>query len=292
MKKVLIVGGCGYIGSALFTKFRTKYSITTVDLEWFGNYINPNNLKSDFDDLDVNFIDEYDVVVLVAANSSVQLCKDLFDTMDNNVVKFMNLVKKIKKQKFIYASSSCVYTTSGKEQKTEADLLEPLDGLTITKTTIDHFMPLTNVEYYGLRFGSVNGWSPNMRLDLMINSMTLNAKDNSEVNIFNGYANRPILSIDDLCSAVETIIDSNEDKRGIYNVASFNDNVENIGTSVSNYIRVPLKDLGNNFTYDFAISSDKFIKNFDFKFTGTVESIVDSILNNPRNNKWQKRIEK
>jgi nucleoside-diphosphate-sugar epimerase len=233
MKKVLLIGGCGYIGSALYEKLNKKYQLDTVDLEWFGNFTNTTNIKEDFVNLTEEFLDRYDVIVFTAANSSVPLCKDVFDTFDNNVAKFVSLVKKLNKQKFIYASSSCVYVTSDNTEKVETDELNPLDGLTLSKTTIDHFMNLTNIEYYGLRFGSVNGWAPNMRLDLMLNAMTISAKENSEVNVFNGHAHRPILSINDLCRAVETIIECKEDNRGIYNVASFNNKTEEISCFIS-----------------------------------------------------------
>ena len=235
------------------------------------------------------FLNAYDVIVLTAGNSSVPLCKDVFDTIDNNVTKFINFVSKLNNQKFIYASSSCVYVTSDDSEKVETDELRPLDGLTLSKTTIDHFMGLTDVEYYGLRFGSVNGWAPNMRLDLMLNSMTLSAKQNSEVNVFNGHAHRPILSINDLYRSVETIIESNEDNRGIYNIASFNTNILNVGSRIAEYMGVKLNDNGKNFTYDFKISSDKFKSKFDFEFIDTVETIVESILTNPHNKNWSKR---
>lgn len=289
MKKILIIGGTGYIGSSLYRDLIKNHQVDTVDTEWFGNFINDNNIKKDFDGLTEEFLDGYDIILFVAANSSVQLCKNIFDAFENNVVKFFNLVKKLKKQKFIYASSSCVYVTSDDKPKDENDLLVPLDGLTLTKTTIDHLMSLTDIEYYGLRFGSVNGWSPNMRLDLMINSMTLSALNNKEVNVFNGHAHRPILSINDLVRAINKIIDTEEDKRGVYNLASFNDNILEIGKKVSNYMNVPLKDNGKNFTYDFSISSEKFIETFDFKFTDSVESIAQEIIDNPHNKEWSKR---
>lgn len=289
MKKILIIGGTGYIGSSLYRNLIKNHQVDTVDTEWFGNFINENNIKKDFDELTEEFLDGYDVILFVAANSSVQLCKNVFDAFENNVVKFFNLVKKLKKQKFIYASSSCVYVTSDNRPKDENDLLVPLDGLTLTKTTIDHFMSLTDIEYYGLRFGSVNGWSPNMRLDLMINSMTLSSLNNKEVNVFNGHAHRPILSINDLVRAINKIIDTEEDKRGVYNLASFNDNILEIGKKVSSYMNVPLKDNGKNFTYDFSISSEKFIETFDFKFTDSVESIAQEIVDNPHNKEWSKR---
>ena len=51
MKKILVTGGCGYIGSAIYNNLKDKYIVDTVDLEWFGNYTNPNNIKKDFDEL-------------------------------------------------------------------------------------------------------------------------------------------------------------------------------------------------------------------------------------------------
>lgn len=289
MKKILIIGGCGYIGSALYKKFSKTHRVDTVDLEYFGNFSNPNNIKSDFGDLDINFLNQYDTVILTAANSSVPLCANIYEAFDNNVNKFIKLVKNLKKQKFIYASSSCVYVTSDNKPKVETDMLYPMDGLTLTKTTIDQFMPLTDVEYYGLRFGSVNGYSPNMRLDLMINAMTTNALKNKCVEVFNGQAHRPILSIVDLVRAVETIVNSEVDKRGVYNLASVNHSIYDIGQKVANHLNVPVIDKGKNYTYDFTISSEKFIKEYNFEFTSTVESIADEVANCEFNNKWRRR---
>lgn len=287
--KILIIGGCGYIGSALFSKLSSIHSVDTVDLEWFGNYSNPKNIKKDFSELTEEFLDNYEVIIFLAANSSVTMCKNIIDTFDNNVVKFYRLVSKLKKQKFIYASSSCVYVNSSTNEKSEDALLNPLDGLTLSKTVIDQLMNLLNIEYYGLRFGSVNGWSPNMRLDLMINSMTISSIDKKEVHVFNGNAHRPILGINDLCNAVATIINSSKDNRGIYNLASYNDNIYTIAKDVAKITSSKLVDGGNNFTYDFSITSEKFKSTYGFSFSDCTHSIVKSIIQNSRNVSWGKR---
>jgi len=287
--KLLIIGGCGYIGSALYTRFHKKYEVDTVDLEYFGNFVNPNNIKLGFDELKKEYLDRFDAIIFLAGNSSVKLCSDPFDTFDNNVGKFINLVKKLNKQKFIYASSSCVYVESGNSAKVETDLCSPIDGLTFSKTTIDNFMPLTNVEYYALRFGSVNGWSPNMRLDLMINSMTLSAQKNGILNVFNGECYRPILGINDLVSGIEKIIESKHDHRGVYNMKSFNNTISNIGHEVAKVTNSTLIDKGKDFTYNFSILTDKFSNTYNFQFTDTVQSIVTDIIARPYNDKWSKR---
>ena len=293
MKKILLIGGCGYIGSALYLHLKKmNYDVHTVDLEYFGNFNdnqNLSNFKTDYDLLSKKYLDSFDVVVLTAGNSSVKLCSDLYDSFNNNVVKFVNLMKKLNKQKFIYASSSSVYDNSGHDEASETSSINPLDEYTLTKTTIDYFAALSNIEFYGLRFGTVNGWSPNTRLDLMINSMTFSALKTNQVNVFNGQVYRPVLCINDLCRGIEAIINSNEDKKGVYNLASFNENVANIGKKVADFTDSEFVDKGKTFTYDFKISSNKFIETFNFQFDGDIENIVKTLVVNPTNTKWGKR---
>jgi len=288
--RILLTGGCGYIGSAVYNYLKSKYKIVdTVDLEWFGVCQNGGNIKMDFDDLDEKFLNHYDVIFHTASHSSVPLCYDVHGSFDNNVVKLMNFTKKLtRKQKLIYASSSCVYVESGAFPKVETEMSQPTDGLTLSKTTLDNVMPLLGVEYYGLRFGSVNGWAPNMRTDLMINSMTLSALKTKKVNVFNAHAHRPIVSTHDLCRAVDAIINS-DDKRGIYNVASFNLNIGEIGKKVAEHLDVELIDKGVSVTYDFTISTEKFKNTFNFNFESTVGSIVDSITSNQILHSWSGR---
>ena len=290
--KVLIIGGCGYVGSAIYDAIpKDKYIVDTLDLEWFGNYNNPQNIRLDFGVLDEFTLQQYETVIITAANSSVPLCKDIYDTFDNNIIKFLNIVKEMKRmgQKLIYASSSCVYVDSSTKPRTEDEPLMPNDGLTLSKTILDYTLPLIDIEYYALRFGSVNGWSPNMRTDLMINSMTLSAKKDNCVKVFNAEAHRPIVSTTDLARAVIAVLECEEDRRGVYNVSSFNMNIGDVGKRVADYMKVPLIDTGKSQTYDFMISSEKFEKAFNFKFEATVESIVQSILDKPHNKLWCRR---
>lgn len=292
--KILIIGGCGYIGSHLYDVLGKKHQVTTVDCERSGNFSNPENIKIDFSKLTKKFINQHDVIIFLAGNSSVPQCQDIIDTFDKNVVQFFNLVKKIKNKKFIYASSSCVYLSSSNSLKTEKDLLKPNDGLTLSKTVIDHLMDLVDLEFYGLRFGSVNGWSKNTRPDLMINAMTFSAIKNRKVSVYKGESYRPILAMNDLGRAVEAIIESNEDRRGIYNLASFNVNILSVAEAVSKHFNCQLinPDLSlsrKGGDYDFSMSSEKFCNTFNFEFKETIETVIDSLVKNPHNENWSKR---
>jgi len=107
MKKTLIIGGCGYIGSRLFNFLKRKdYDVTSLDLELFGNPNIPNT-KANYDVLTKEDIARFDNVILLAGHSSVKMCEsNMIGCFRNNVQYFVELLSKISEnQKFIYASS-------------------------------------------------------------------------------------------------------------------------------------------------------------------------------------------
>src|SRR3990167_2719839 len=320
--KILFIGGAGYIGSALVTYFQKNddCSITVVDNLWFGNYLY-NNINSpvgqqtkivvqDYSTLTAEFLGTFDAVILTAGHSSVKMCmNEPFKSMCNNVFNFFNLCHKLlQNQKFIYISSSSVYGNS-KDKMVDENYNDfvPNNEYDLEKLIVDEYMKTSKLYYYALRLGTVNGLSPNMREELMINSMFKNAMENKQINISNPKISRPILWIADLCRAVQTILRSSPkpgifpsvmsgtpvvtegSETRIYNLASFNHTVEDIGNKLSQMLQVPLNIVDippiENITneklqtnnYDFSISSDKFIETFSFEFKGTIETIVDEL---------------
>lgn len=292
MKKILIIGGCGYIGSGLFQFLINKgYKVDTIDLQWFGNVSNNLNLKKDVSDLNIDFLTQYESIILLSGHSSVKMCEaDMKSSFENNVANFVSLLLKIThEQKFIYASSSSVYNNTSNDLCIEEEQLssDPTNWYDLTKREIDWYAQLSGKECYGLRFGTVNGYASHMRVDLMINAMYHNAKEKGFVSLFNGKVRRPILGIQDLCKAVEIIITSKEDKRGIYNLASFNSTAETIADNVATHMHVEVDESPNQIpiintklqthAYDFLISSEKFEKSFSFVFEDTLKSILESL---------------
>lgn len=298
-QKILLIGGSGYIGSHL--KENLKYDVTSIDVEWFDK--NNSDIK-DFKTLTEKEISEYDVIILLAGHSSVKMCLgDNRNAFNNNVVNFLNLLNKIKnigkRIKLIYASSSSVYGMTGDLIVNESyKSFIPYNNYDITKHIIDVYSEFSGVEYYGLRFGTVNGFSPIMRSDVMINSMTSSALKNKKIELYVKDTLRPILGIKDLTSAIKKIIDEPKDLRGHYNLASFNSTSEKIAIGVSkitgaeiiemDYIKTSTNKLESK-NYNFSINCDKFIENFDFKFEESVESITKSIVDNFNNIRLTRR---
>lgn len=279
MKRVLVLGGCGYLGSALYLHLKARYHVDTVDLAWFGNPVNHANQQRDYRDLSQAELKNYDSIVLVAAHSSAPMCtNDRIGAFRNNCLNFLELLSKLTGQQLIYASSSCVYHGSGAVPVTEDwGYFRPVDDLTISKLIMDGYAPMGGVEYYGLRFGSVSGYSPNFRGDLMINRMTYCAMNQGKLNVFNGSVFRPILGIRDMARAVSAILDGG-DRRGIYNVASFNARIIDIAQAVARRFGAQIEVMEGPPTYDFSIDCKKFQSTFDWMPEETVDTIIDSLI--------------
>ena len=168
---------------------------------------------------------------------------------------------------------------------------EPYNQYDISKHVADLYAQKSNVEYYALRFGTVNGYSPFLRSDVMINAMVNSALTDGHIKLYIKDTMRPILGINDLCSAITTIVECQEDKRGLYNLASFNKTAEQIAYEVANVMGVEVKEFEADPTqikntknqtkaYNFSISTLKFRREFKFKFKDTVESLTSELKDN------------
>ena len=283
-KKVLIIGGTGYIGSALHEYLKDTYEVETCDIEARGNYVNEKNILADYEELDKDFIRSFDSVILLAGHSTVEKCVEYpFSSIDNNIKKFIDLVFKLRKdQCFIYASSASVYgDTYGEMCSEECGTSSVVNAYDFAKNTIDNIIKFSDVNYYGLRFGTVCGYSKNIR-NTVINAMYDSAINNNEIFVCGRQKNRGILGIKDLCRAVESII-KNPKYPGIYNLSSFNTNMNDIAKQVSLFTSAPmvsvdkLEDERSNSPYNFKLDCSKFEDTFNFEFQETFKSILQSL---------------
>jgi UDP-glucose 4-epimerase len=278
--KILLIGGCGYIGSALYGYLQERgHDLTVVDLEWFGKYINCESHRVDFSTLDEAELDLYQTVILLAGHSSVGMCcQDLLSAFNNNVRAFVTLLSRLRHQRFIYASSSSVYGNVGDSEVNEDERLSnPLTAYDLSKSEIDRWARLSPVECYGLRFGTVNGASPNLRIDIMMNQMCYQAATEGKICVANRHIFRPILGMTDLCRAVVAIIDDPVDRRGVYNLASFNIQVGELALELASHLNVPLSMKPSTPAYNFTISTNKFQDCYKFCFRDSIKSIAASL---------------
>lgn len=265
MSKTLIIGGKGYIGSALQEHLPEA---DVIDIEH----------KDDWN------IDGYDTIILLAGHSSMPMGRDDPDgAWENNVVRFKALLDKLTDdQRLIYMSSASVYNGIKSHPDETCSEFHPMNMYDLTKYVIDQLALQSGKHTYGLRLCTVNGFAPVLRIDLMLNKMAEDAKNNGVVNVKNAFLTRPITGMQDVCRGIKAIVDSKGDHRGLYNFCSVNGKtVRDYADAIVHKFGGVVHDLGNEPHYVYGADTAKFEDTYKFKFTETLDSIVDSLAKEP-----------
>ena len=280
--KILLLGGNGYIGSKLYKDWDLSHNITSIDLCLFGKNLQYSQ-QSNFNYVDIS---NYDVIICLAGHSSVPMCEYSSDrSWINNVDYFRKLCNRLSHdQKLIYASSASVYGNgtnfSTEDSPINFSTINHYDLQKITLDLVANKYINEGKKIIGLRFGTVNGSSPNTRSDLMINSMIKSALETGNIMAKNLQMRRSILGINDATSIIKKIVDV-EIKSGQYNLGSFNSNVEKISQFVSTYTGAKLNILPNDaVTYDFEMGTEKITSVLDYVFQDTIETIIKDLIKN------------
>ncbi len=294
--KILLAGGAGYIGSALVPKLLDRgYEVQVVDLLWFGN-----NLPSDVDVIQKDVFDVarkelqgIDQVVFLAGLSNDPMA-EFSPSMNfvSNAAAPAYLAYQAKMagvRRFIYAGSCSVYGYTVNELYDEDSPaiskhpygISKLQGeKAVVQMADDSFSTIC------FRQGTVSGYSPRMRLDLIVNTMTKTALDRAEIVINNPSIWRPILAIEDATNAYIRAIEASEEIGGVFNIASGNYTVGETADIVRDTIEAEFKTkikLTINHIQDYRnykVSIEKAENVLSFKPKSDVQSIVLDLLRN------------
>ena len=273
--KVLITGGLGYVGSRISSSLKSHHTVYICDL---------NQTNGRFGDFDTVDISEFDVIIHLAAHSSVKACKsDPNGAWDNNYIKFQRLIHKISpRQLLIHASSASVYGKSPGRSSESQDLKPPNNSYDLTKIVADIIVENTvsKNKVISLRFGTVAGASSRMRFDTVLNSMVFSATNSGLIYANNPKTRRSLLFLSDLELALNLILKTPffEIKSGIYNLASIDTSVGEIATQVhNNFSNIELRlDSVEDSDYDFHLNCEKFLKIFgEFRVTTLNEVVTE-----------------
>ena len=278
-KKVLLVGANGYVGSRFIERCKEKYNLKCID-----SLLKPGDLPShiehkDYRDMTKSELEEFDMCLWLAGYSSVPLSKaNPVDCYENNYSGLVDFTSKFKGI-LIYASSGSVYANADGaicDEKTPIGM--PQNIYDYTKVAFDHYMEVMEKSYVSLRFGTVDGGSPRIREEVLLNRMVKDALLDKTVNLANPMANRGVLYIEDLVDALELIIDNPPEKSEIFNLNSCNGNMESFANIVLKNTGAKLNMLKDSNAYDFQMKSEKFSDHYSYKFTNDIEVIINNII--------------
>jgi nucleoside-diphosphate-sugar epimerase len=294
--KLLVAGGAGYLGSVLIPRLLDRgYDVDVVELFWFGNHL-PNQvgvLNKDIFHVSVEDLKPYDQVMFLAGLSNDPMAE--YSPSKNFVLNaaapaYLGYIAKIAKVKrYIYASSCSVYGYTENELYDETRPVGSSYPYGISKLQGEQAaLQLTNNEFsvICLRKGTISGYSPRMRLDLIVNTMFKTALRDGAITVNNPSIWRPILSIEDAATAYIRAVEANAKISGVFNLASGNYTVGEVADVVRSRIeeRMDVRiNLSIKHVQDFRnykVSIEKAANVLSFHPTGDVKSIVDNLLEN------------
>ncbi|MCB4790959.1 MAG: NAD(P)-dependent oxidoreductase [Elusimicrobia bacterium] len=289
--KILVAGGGGYIGSALVpVLIEHGYEVTVIDLLWFGKHL-PKNIQliqKDILECTSKDLKGYDQIIFLAGLSNDPMAE--YSPVKNFIYNaalpsFLAYeARKAKVKRFIYGSTCSVY------------------GYTIDQFYDENSSPICSYPYgisklqgeqgilqlncpdfsvISLRQGTICGYSPRMRLDLIVNTMFKTAMAEQKIFINNPSIWRPIYDMRDAVTGIIRAIQANQAVNGIFNMTSGNFTVGQVGDYVKNEIEeltgkgisIRINNLPDVRNYKVAIEKAKTLLSFQPEY-----SIKDTII--------------
>ena len=298
MKKIILIGGGGYVGSVLTEALLKKnYLVTVYDLFIYGenvfkNHKNLKIIKGDIRNLKLleSSIKGNDILIHLACISndpSFELDPKLGKSI--NYDSFFPLVKTSKENgvhRFIYASSSSVYGIKDKRDVNENDECNPITDYSKFKLECEKILLDNNSNDFAcsiIRPATVCGYSPRQRLDLVVNILTNLAYHKRKIKVFGGEQLRPNIHIQDMVNSYILLIESDIKKvnNEIFNVGFENLKVKEIAQMVKKVVGddVTLETTPTDDNRSYHISAKKIMNHLNFKPSFTIEDGVLELVN-------------
>jgi nucleoside-diphosphate-sugar epimerase len=267
--KFLIIGGLGYIGQVLQRQLKeAKHEFNIVDndlmdIHSWGKKLDITNYEhlKEIGEM----IGQADVVVNLASIVGDQAC--VSDTRlaikinCEGIKPIVELCNKFKK-KLVHISTCSLYGAS-EGLLNESSSVFPVDFYGQTKYQQERYVLENSNDYCVFRLGTLFGWSPRMRFDLVVNTFVARAFNGEDLSVNGGAQWRTFVHIKDVARGI--IFASEKNLTGVYNLCNDNITIEDLAKFIAG------KDVAlsvNEYSTDprsYRVSNEKILSN-GFKF--------------------------
>lgn len=270
MKKILVTGDRGYIGSTLVPMLiKNTYSVDGFDTEYFTQVLgsSPDTQYKSIGG-DIRHITEADMLGVDAIIHLSALSNDPMGSINPKLTEDINykasvrlatLAKKVGVKRFLFSSSCSIYGIAKEETVSESSEVNPLTAYAKSKIDTEKALQaLADTDFCVglLRNSTVYGYSPKFRDDLVVNNFCVNAVAAGTVRVMSdGSPWRPLIDVRDLSNIFLAFLDIPAKK--------INGKIINIGFKENNFQVKQVLDLVNK-----AVSKSKVV------YTG--EHVADS----------------
>jgi len=296
--KILVAGGCGYVGSVLVPILCSSgYDVTVIDLCWFSNYVDPRAklVKKDLFTCTEEDFKEVDVAIFIAGVSNDPSSE--FDFQRSFIYNaalppyLAFIAKRAGVKRYIYASTASVYGFTYDKLLDETSEISSNYAYGISKYAAEcGIMHLRDDKFsvICLRKGTISGVSKTrMRFDLLVNTMVKTALVDGTITITNPALWRPLLALKDaVYGGYMRAVQAHPACHGIFNLAYSNYTLGEVADIVKDTveqrtgrsIKLIIKNVDDLRNYKISTEKAKTILGFHPRFS--VESIVHDILDN------------
>jgi nucleoside-diphosphate-sugar epimerase len=306
MKKILILGSNGYIGSHLISRllqdkkiYIIAYDLNHTEIYDYKNieYINDDifNLQNYYDKLkDIDYVVDF-IGSLGGLNSFEDYEKNI--SLNNlATLKILDFIKNVNnKIKIIFISSRLVYSRNAKNPITENAKKEPLTIYGVNKLASENYIKaysnLYNIDYINLRLSIPYGADDIKNKNYgIVNSFIRNVLNNEDIYLFgDGQQKRDIISIFDVVWIIGKIIKNfDEVKNDTYNLGG-NEiySLKEIGKIIIDIFQkgtIKYKEWPEKLkkieTFDSYLSTEKLKLKLDFKYKHEFKKYIKDIAEN------------
>ena len=283
-RKILVIGGAGYVGSALVPKLLDAgHDVRVLDTFWFGWDVfsgcffkmsaKLSLVEGDIRNCDLeSAMSGIDTVIHLACISndpSFELNRELGRSINYDAfLRVVEAAQAAKIGRFIFASSSSVYGVKNTPDVTEDMCLEPLTDYSKYKAFCEmelNMIPTEKLPWVIIRPATVCGYAPRMRLDLSVNILTMAALTKGKIMVFGGSQIRPNIHIEDMTDLYVRLVNEEDDRiiGRTFNAGGSNLSIETIAELVKKIIeqcngkKIEIEKVPTNDLRSYRVSSEK-----------------------------------